>query len=128
MTLRQLPWIAAAVLCGLGGVVLDSQRPERQASSWLQLLPADDAAAVTATVAIIDPGRYAKTDPDRSVDPEFYEGYGMVFEHDARDDGPICVERIDTTVLRTTFADLDVAPSRRCITLATLRQLIWEAP
>jgi hypothetical protein len=126
MTLRQLPWIAVAVLCGLGGVVLDSERPERQTPSWLQLLPADEAEAVTATVSIIDPGRFAKTDPDRTVDPEFYEGYGVVFEFDARDDGPICVERIDTTVLRTTFKTLPVTPSRHCITLATLRRLLWE--
>lgn len=70
-----------------------------------------EASEVTATVTIIDPNR----NPETPTEIEFYEGYGIVFEADARDEGPICLEREG------------LEPIRRCITLGTLRELVWES-
>lgn len=58
-------------------------------------------------------------EPREGVEQEFYESYGLLFQHDARADGPICVER---RVDLKTGAVLQ----KRCITLEELRQWMWQ--
>jgi hypothetical protein len=89
------------------------------------LLSDDYVGSVSITLEIIDPDRWEKLGRTERPDPEFYEGYGITFAPDARDDGPICVDRTPSGVTSSTFPDVQVNVSRRCITLETLRSLIW---
>jgi len=112
------------VLIVLVSVVVGAQSPGRVAR-----IPDDSTEHISFELTVIDPNRFAKQGRnDLTPDVEFYEGYGILFAVDARDDGPICVEREPVGVISTTFADYATDPQMRCLTLGALRQLIWETP
>lgn len=79
--------------------------------SKLELIPTDAALDIITTLEVFD--------PEKTIGPEFYDGYGFVFHTDARDSGPICVEKQFNYKTGHIIA-------RRCITLAVLREAIWE--